>query len=260
MTKILGLSGKKSSGKNTAANWIIGQQMCAIDLVSYAKINAKGQLVVPAVIDGELREGVFYPTSSDQEVRKMLAHYIWPVVKLYSFADVLKMSVCAILGLDEKNVNGTNDEKNALTKYEWIDFKQFVTQETKKNVTDWLAKMSGREILQVVGTDIFRRVDYDVWVNACLRQIEFDKPELAIVTDCRFPNEVVGIQKAGGKVVRFTRAPFADGDQHKSETALDNYDKFDATIDNATMSIEQQNEAVTKLLTEWGFNTWKWTV
>ena len=260
MTKILGLSGKKSSGKNTAANWIIGQQMCAIDLVSYVKINAKGQLVVPAMIDGELREGVFDPTSSDPAVRQMLSHYIWPVVKLYSFADVLKMSVCAILGLDERSVNGTNDEKNALTKYEWIDFKQFVTQETKKNVTDWLAKMSGREILQVVGTDIFRRVDYDVWVNACLRQIEFDKPELAIVTDCRFPNEVNGIQKAGGKVVRFTRAPFADGDQHKSETALDNYDKFDATIDNATMSIEQQNEAVTKLLTEWGFNTWKWTV
>ena len=43
MTKILGLSGRKSSGKNTIANWIIGQQMCAVNMVTWIKINEKGQ-------------------------------------------------------------------------------------------------------------------------------------------------------------------------------------------------------------------------
>ena len=59
MTKIIGLSGKKQSGKSTTANWIMGQQMVSVNMVSWAKINQKGQLVVPAVVNDELTEGIW---------------------------------------------------------------------------------------------------------------------------------------------------------------------------------------------------------
>ena len=74
------------------------------------------------------------------------------------------------------------------------------------------------------------------------------------------PNEVKGIQKAGGKVIRFLRAPFAGEDEHESETALDNMplDEYDYVCDNVNMSIPDQNKDITLKLHEWGYDAWKW--
>jgi hypothetical protein len=160
-------------------------------------------------------------------------------------------------------VNGTDDEKNAPTKFSWSQFNKFLLNETRNEIKAqdaWHKPMTGRHILQVMGTDIFRDIYGDVWVDACLKQIQDEAPELAIVTDCRFPNEVEGIQAAGGKVIRFLRAPFADKDQHKSETALDNHKGFDRVFDNRTSSIIEQNIETNLLLTDWGYNTWEWDI
>jgi hypothetical protein len=116
--------------------------------------------------------------------------------------------------------------------------------------------MTAREVMQFVGTDIFRNIYSNVWVDATIRKIQEETPELALICDCRFPNEVSGIQDAGGKVIRLTRNSGSD-DCHSSETALDeaNYDwsNFDAVIDNAGMSLAEQNKAVYDLLAEWGW-------
>lgn len=261
MTKILGLSGKKQSGKSTTANWIIGQQMCSVDMVSWIKIDKKGRLVVPAVVDDEQVEGIFDPLSPQQEVQNLLAHYVWPVVKLYSFADTLKLSAMAIFGLDYEQVNGTNDQKNEPTHLMWRDFERVLlpqTREEHQSDLDTDQPISGRGILQVMGTDIFRSIYGNVWVDACLKNAKEEGSELAIVTDCRFPNEVEGIQKAGGKVIRFLRAPFAGGDQHASETALDTYKGFDHVFDNRELTIEEQNRQTNRLLRDWGYDTWEW--
>lgn len=261
MTKILGLSGKKQSGKSTTANWIIGQQMLAVDMVSWIKIDEKGRLIVPAVVNDELTEGIFDPLSHDPNVQNMLAQYVWPVCKLYSFADILKMSACAIFGLEPGQVNGTDEEKNRPTNINWADVEKFLLPKTREANRANIGKrmpMTGRHILQVMGTDIFRTIHGDIWVAACLKNVMDDGADLAIVTDCRFPNEVEGIQKAGGKVVRFLRAPFADGDQHESETALDDYVGFDHVFDNRELNITEQNEQTNHLLRDWGYDTWEW--
>jgi hypothetical protein len=265
MTKILGLSGKKQSGKSTTANWIIGQHMVSVDMVTWIKINPKGHLIVPAVVDGKLVEGRFDPLSKNPDVQTMLSQYVWPVVKLYSFADILKLSAMAIFGLEHEQVDGTNEQKDAPTKFMWPQFERFLLPETKKAhiATDWSKPMSGRHILQVMGTDIFRSIYGNVWVDACLKNVIDDGSDLAIITDCRFPNEVEGIQAAGGKVVRFLRAPFRGEDEHESETALDAWDVpghggFDYVFDNRELSIEQQNKATNRLLAKWGYDAWEW--
>jgi hypothetical protein len=80
-----------------------------------------------------------------------------------------------------------------------------------------------------------------------------------LFTDCRFPNEVEGVQSAGGKVIRFTRNPFED--DHHSETALDedkfDWKKFDWVLDNKEMTISEQNEAIYNKLVEWEFIDYK---
>lgn len=119
--------------------------------------------------------------------------------------------------------------------------------------------MTGRNVMQYFGTDICRKMYNNVWVDATIRQIQAEQVGLALIPDVRFPNEVIGIQEAGGKVIRFLRAPFAGEDEHESETALDDFDldKFDAVIDNREMTIPEQNKAVVEAMQEWDWSTFE---
>jgi hypothetical protein len=112
--------------------------------------------------------------------------------------------------------------------------------------------MLSRDIMQYVGTDIFRKMKPDVWVSATINRIKKDKPQIALITDCRFPNEVSSIKDAGGLVMRLTRNPF--NSDHLSETILDesNYDwsNFDYVCKNDEMGIYDQCMDIQKFLQE----------
>jgi hypothetical protein len=85
---------------------------------------------------------------------------------------------------------------------------------------------SGREVCQEYGTMI-RKYSPDFWVRAGLSNaIGFDH---TIYCDVRFPNEVAGIQGAGGVVIRL-EGSYAPPDPHPSEMALDGYAGFDRVI------------------------------
>lgn len=154
--------------------------------------------------------------------------------KIYNFADTLKQDICMnILGLSEKQCYGSDEDKNVITDIEWDG-----------------SKLTAREVMQFVGTDIFRKMKNDVWASAAINKIKKESPQLAIIADCRFPNEVKAIKDCGGIVIKLTRNPF--NSDHSSETALDfeNYDhsNFDLILTNDRMSIEQQNFALMKFL------------
>lgn len=155
-------------------------------------------------------------------------------VKIYNFADPLKKDICInILGLTYDQCYGTDDQKNELVNCIW-DNKQ----------------MTAREVMQFVGTNIFRSMQESVWTNATINKILKDKPDLAIVADCRFPNEVESIKSVGGIVIKLTRNPF--NSQHESEIALDEdkYDQsiFDLVLDNKNIGIEDQNALLNDFL------------
>jgi hypothetical protein len=146
---------------------------------------------------------------------------------IYNFADSLKQDICMnILGLTKDQCYGTDDQKNELVNCYWNG-----------------KQLSAREVMQIVGTDIFRSMQKNVWSDATIRKIEKDKCSLAIVADCRFPNEVEAIKNAGGFVIKLTRNPH--NSNHESEIALDeiNFDhnQFDMVLDNTSISIEKQN-------------------
>ena len=91
--------------------------------------------------------------------------------------------------------------------------------------------MSGRSILQKVGTECFRdNIDVDFWVTMFMKHVKSVEESYIIVPDTRFPNEFKAIKDAGGCVIRIDR-PTDSTDTHISETALDNY-VFDYRIDN----------------------------
>ena len=105
--------------------------------------------------------------------------------------------------------------------------------------------------MQFVGTDFFRKIMPNVWPQAAIRKIQKEQPKLAIITDCRFPNEVDAIQDNGGKVIRLTRNVAAPTD-HISENVLneDVYDwnRFNYVLDNANIDILDQCNQVYEIL------------
>lgn len=156
------------------------------------------------------------------------------VVKIYNFADALKQDICInILGMTHEQCYGTDDQKNTITDMVWDN----------KNLT-------AREVMQFVGTDIFRKMKTNIWAEAAIKRIKNENPDLAIIADCRFPNEVKAVKDAGGLVIRLVRNPF--NSDHSSETALDinnyNYSNFDIVLMNDRMGIDLQNFTVTQFL------------
>jgi hypothetical protein len=114
--------------------------------------------------------------------------------------------------------------------------------EKEKVVPEW--GMSPRQVLQIVGTDCFRKnICDDFWIKLGIKRIceikEFDPNISIVVSDCRFINEIKAIVNLGGYTVRTKRLGQTYTDLHLSETELDNFQGFDATIPAFSGDIEK---------------------
>ena len=170
--------------------------------------------------------------------------------KIYSFADPLKQDICMnLLGLSESQCYGTDDDKNTLTNVRWMDMPLEIQQ---RHTADMVANeyLTARQVMEVVGTEIFRRMYGNVWVRATMNKISKDNLDIAVIVDCRFPNESDAILDQGGYVIRLDLDPFHS--TSNSESALDpinyNWSKFSTVINNSTMAIEQKNHEILKFL------------
>jgi energy-coupling factor transporter ATP-binding protein EcfA2 len=175
--KIVGLCGKKGSGKSSIAHFLCGKMPEVTELVPFA----------------------------------------WPLKKMCMNAFGLSLG-------------------------------QVESQEGKDAVHE-KSGMTVRQILQHVGTDVFRKIDPDCWVRMWeMEVLKISKPHgvVIIVPDVRFPNEAAAVREMGGIVIGLLRKP-AD-DDHESEQSVDEC-VCDGFINNREMDKRQQNEAVWKRLT-----------
>ena len=156
-------------------------------------------------------------------------------VQIYNFADPLKQVCIDVLGLAPRQCYGEDKYKNELVDCQWNE-----------------KQLTAREVMQILGTDILRTMQHNVWAGATIRKIQRDNPDVALIGDCRFPNEVEAVQKVGGIVIKLNRNIYHS--DHASETALDrqNYDElnFDAVIQNQFMDLEAKNEVLSRILKE----------
>lgn len=225
---IIGVSGKKQSGKSTSGNFIYSLMMVESGVSSKAWINWKGQIEISDLCGDANYKGVFDPCSrstTDWNIQKAF-QILDPVIKIYNFADILKQNICMdILGMTYNQCYGSDEDKNELTDLEW-DGK----------------KLTARDAMQLIGTDLFRKLKTNVWAEATLKKIDKEKPHIAIITDCRFPNEVDAIKQYSGVVIRLTRK--YDNSEHMSEIILDknryDWQNFNHIIENDNMSIYDQ--------------------
>lgn len=231
MGKIIGISGRKQSGKNTFANYINGSILKSQEMIQDFFIDENGKLVVKTTDhDGKSGYGILDVTRKDMSFIEYAEIDLWPYVKVYSFADYLKDICMNLFDFRYEQVYGTDDDKNTLVNINW----ESMPYSKKKG------KMTSREFMQHFGTNIVRKFKDDAWVVNTIRRIVSEDSEVSIIADVRFPNEVNAIKNAGGVVVRLTRNIF--GDDHKCESSLDqnNFDwsNFDLVIDNQDITIE----------------------
>lgn len=152
-------------------------------------------------------------------------------VCMYAFADALKREVrtaCAIFG---GQFDLIQEWKAAGIMPDWVEF-----EEPKP-----------RSLLQWWGTEYRRSKDPDYWVKRLRVTLEDHQPDLALVTDVRFPNEVDYIHGIGGYVVKVTRMgrPDVEVPLHPSETELDSYTGWDFHIHAADLrDLERQAREV----------------
>tara|TARA_Y100001938_G_scaffold57757_1_gene80574 strand:+ start:9431 stop:10138 length:708 start_codon:yes stop_codon:yes gene_type:complete len=221
--KILGISGRKQAGKNTTANILHGVVLKRLNNIEDWNIGASGELLVQT----EGGWGEFDVTRQDRAFSEYAEYNMWPFVKLYSFADELKRICVELFNIPYECVFGTDEQKNQVQEHLlWENIPGATTNE---------GPMTAREFMQFFGTDVCRKMYEPIWVDSCIRKIQAEQSELAIIADVRFPNEAKAIERAGGGLLRLTRNIYDD--DHSSEVALDDY-PFTNCINNKDNSID----------------------
>lgn len=167
--------------------------------------------------------------------------------KRESFASSLKDAVSVIFGWDRELIEGRTKESR-----EW-----------REQPDAWWSARLGkpitpRYVLQQWGTEVIRQGFHDdMWIASLENKIRTSKSDI-VITDCRFPNEISGLQAQGAKIVWVQRGTtphwysiaelanrgdtkaaqwLKENNIHASETSWAGT-KFDAIVDN-NGSIEQ---------------------
>jgi hypothetical protein len=235
MTKILGFAGKKQSGKNTCCNFLQMLKFHEYGVCKNASLNEQGQILVSDLFGETVSGSDWIPLTEEYvDISQLLENF--GACKIYAFADVLKEFAVDVLGLEHNQVYGTNEEKNSPTHLLW---ENMPTGNNK-------GPMTGREVLQYFGSDICRKMYENIWFDACIRRIRKDNPDLALISDVRFPNEIKGVQKEGGIVFGLPRDIVNGKDMHTSEQvdlSLCDYLLPEGDIDTTT-------KALYKIITE----------
>lgn len=220
--KLIGLSGQLQNGKDTVAELIVELTSLYDDKYHYT-------------------------------------YNIWTTVK---FAGILKQMTALLIGCDLQQLEDNNFKNTPLgeewrrwyyTHYKFVSAKTnpegrvspyfpsiaeatAYVEDLKKTINPEGIKLeeqilTPRLILQLLGTEGGRDVIHpNIWVNATLGKLR--ESDQVIVTDVRFPNEVEGIKKRDGIVVRVIRPDKVSTSTHPSETSLNDYNDWDYVIIN----------------------------
>lgn len=144
---------------------------------------------------------------------------------IHHFADPLKEACSLIFGFTDEQLNGAD-----------------------KEAIDGFWKTTPRNIMQVVGTELFRDelpkyvdgIGNDIWLKSFIKR--YDDTKRVVIADVRFENEYNWIKSAGGIVIKVQRVSLNDKDMHASEnTSLpaDFVITNDGTIGDLEVEVER---------------------
>ena len=108
-----------------------------------------------------------------------------------SFAGTLKDAVAQVFGWDRTMLEGRTKQAR-----EW-----------REQVDPWwsnrldMPDLTPRLVLQRWGTEVCRRGFHDdIWIASVENKLRTSQDDV-VISDCRFPNEIASIRRAGGKII-----------------------------------------------------------
>lgn len=197
---IIGVSGQKESGKNTVCDIIR-----AIDIF-HSPYYLKQW--------GSLDEFVWKCCRCKELSHLAASEDIISKWDVHAYADILKKVVSLITGCRlEELYSHTGKESPSAIKQP--NSEQFYTY---------------RQLLQLFGTEVGRAISENIWIDATLKYYN-PKYNNWLVSDVRFPNELMAIKDRGGLIIHCNRSDqFTD--LHESERALDGFsNEFDLEVE-----------------------------
>lgn len=142
-------------------------------------------------------------------------------IRKYSFADALRKEVDGALAraggafsllVANRPTHFVQANENLIELPEWV----VLDENPEFNEQYPLGKQ--RPLLQWWGTEYRRSIDTDYWVRQLAQRIELEKPQIALITDMRFPNEMAFVKQYGETVL--VQRDGLPPSTHASETAL----------------------------------------
>ena len=145
-----------------------------------------------------------------------------------SFANTLKDAVSSVFGWDRELLEGRTRHSR-----EW-----------REQRDEWWSNRLGmpdltpRWVLQYWGTEVVRRNFHDdAWIASLENRLRKTTDDV-VISDCRFPNEIGAIKRAGGMVIRVHRGLDPDW-YHLAETV--NSGPHNMTWTTAKIALEKYN-------------------
>lgn len=198
-------------------------------------------------------------------VPKVFHSYFWfrkrkflPYKHKYSkvaFADPIKEMLSHLLNMPRKNFESRTIKENCLVCFGGLDIVKNKTKDIiqyntlsdskfSKLAEKWDSELSARyyltirQVMQLFGTDIMRKLlDDKIWINCILNR---GTNKNIIISDLRFIAEFEEVKRRNGTIVYVDRGlPYGN---HRSESEIEtmvNQNKFDFTIHNKNISLEQ---------------------
>ena len=235
MSKVISIGGKKGSGKNTIATFLSGITLTSFKVIPEFRVKGTKLLINEEEVDPNI-------------IRPDL-------VKIYAFADSLKEVAINIFGLKPQQVYGTDFQKQTRTnlrwenmpgvisnKDQWDDLQKWHEERVEKLGKKEAGKlsnfmyhepgyMSGREVLQFTGTEVFRKMYKRCWTYALEKRIKEENPVFAIISDMRFDNELRFVHdNLNATSIYLTRSLHED--DHPSENGFSSLTPFSVIINN----------------------------
>lgn len=239
---IIALSGKKGSGKNTIASVVKNFfKEAVVEYYSFA--DTLKEFCIQTL--GLLRHQCY---GTDEE-KNSPTKYLWEQVSdpylRWKFGGYQNEKYFrGRLIRTWKDYSSTSNEEDRQT------FWLYVHGGGRQTPVLKTGPITGREIMQLFGTDLIRDTFGNIWADATIRRINKSSHKVFVITDLRFPNEVDSVlSQPGGFIIRLTRSLF--NDSHSSEIALDNFNwekNHCFILDNTKMDIETQCKAMHSIL------------
>ena len=257
MKKLIVLCGTKQSGKTSSAAVFMGYYLTQIGVIPNFNISPNNEIY----ITHEDKKFDFDIESQDPAMKNWLNDVVYPHVKNVGFADTLKEVVSKQFGISEHLMWGTNEEKNSPTHIELDNIRPLLSEKRREEFSEVENRpVTIRELLEIFGTDICRRIDPECHIRSAFNNLERSGTEIGIITDCRFANEFNYCKnfkrKNKGvkcKLIKLDRRPFSSNAESEQGLPEINDKQYDHVFYNKEISFTDKSQEVINYFIETNF-------